>query len=142
MSGFTAFASPGYKYYCVLQLIDVLMFSPLPPSFHPSDAHSMFSRRKPPTSRVTKKPLFRFESSRHAISISSYMREQRDLVLAEGSEGTEPVAVRHFEQDQPSISQHLVCKPHNRNITGVWMWVWVWRCGYGSVGWVCWCGRG
>lgn len=80
----------------------------------------MFSRRKPATARVTKKPLFRFESSRHAISISSYMREQRDLELAEGGgKGAEPVATRHFEQEEPSIAQHLVCKPHNRNITGM-----------------------
>ena len=79
----------------------------------------MFSRRKPPTARVTKKPLFRFDSSRHAISISSYMREQRDLELAEGgAEGAKPVPAHHYEHDQPSISQHLVCKPHNRNITG------------------------
>lgn len=75
----------------------------------------MFSRRKPPTARVTKKPLFRFDSSRHALSINSYMREQRDLELTGGSE---PVAAHHYEQDQPSIAQHLVCKPHNRNITG------------------------
>ena len=81
----------------------------------------MFSRRKPATARVTKKPLFRFDSSRHAISINSYMREQRDLELT-GGEGasSEPVAAHHYEQDQPSIAQHLVCKPHNRNITGIY----------------------
>ncbi len=80
----------------------------------------MFSRRKPPTARVTKKPLFRFDSSRHAISISSYMREQRDMELAEGGQGAEPGGpTQHYEEGgQPSISQHLVCQPHNRNITG------------------------
>ena len=95
-----------------------------------SDAHSMFSRRKPATARVTKKPLFRFESSRHALSINSYMREQRDLELTGGGEGGgEPVAAHHYEQDQPSIAQHLVCTPHNRNITGTvlgnmdWEWL-------------------
>ena len=48
------------------------------------------------------------------------MREQRDLELTGGGEGggSEPVAAHHYEQDQPSIAQHLVCKPHNRNITG------------------------
>ena len=67
--------------------------------------------------RVTKKPLFRFETSRHAISVTSYMREQRDIELARGEE---PVASgnRHFEEDQPSLSQHLVCKPNYHNITG------------------------
>lgn len=94
MSGFTAFTSPG-------------------------DVHSLFSRRKATTTRMTKKPLFRFDSSRHAISINSYMREQRDLELAKGAEGVEPVSAHHFEQDQPSITQHLVCKPQNRNITVV-----------------------
>lgn len=83
-----------------------------------SDAHSMFSRRKPASARVTKKPLFRFDSSRHALSINSYMREQRDLELTGAEGASEPVAPHHYEQDQPSIAQHLVCKPHNRNITG------------------------
>ena len=76
----------------------------------------MFARRKV-VLRVTKKPLFRFESSRHAISVSSYMREQRDIELARGEE---PIthSNRHFEEEQPSLSQHLVCKPHHHNITG------------------------
>ena len=65
------------------------------------------------------------------------MREQRDLELTGGGEGggggvKEQVAARHFEQNQPSISQHLVCQPHNRNITGmrirVWYRVWLTLC--------------
>ena len=85
-----------------------------------SDTIAMFSRKKTIASRVTKKPLFRFDSSRHAISVSSYMREQRDIELVGGKEGAESVAHgnRHFSVDQPSISQHVVCKPSNRNITG------------------------
>lgn len=51
------------------------------------------------------------------MSISSYMREQRDLELAEGGAAGPEGAPVAYEQDQPSISQHLVCKPHNRNIT-------------------------
>lgn len=123
VSGYAAFTSPGYVQWmsAVYATVTMILSLHLPcPAFPTcSDAHSMFSRRKPPTARVTKKPLFRFDSSRHAISISSYMREQRDLELAGGGE----VAVRHYEQDQPSIAQHLVCKPHNRNITGGYGWV-------------------
>ena len=79
----------------------------------------MFSRRKPMTGRVTKKPLFRFDNSKHAISISSYMREQRDLKLAGGGALQDTsLAAHHFEHDQPSIAQHLVCKPDHRNVTG------------------------
>ena len=49
------------------------------------------------------------------------MREQRDLELAEGGEGTDSAAMggRHYAEDQPSVSQHMVCKPSARNITGV-----------------------
>ena len=70
---------------------------------------------------MTKKPLFRFDSSRHAISVHSYMKEQRDIELVEGGLDVDTVvhSNRHFAEDQPSIAQHLVCKPHNRNITGV-----------------------
>lgn len=79
----------------------------------------MFSRRKPTSDRVFKKPLFKFDGSRHAISISSYMREQRDLELTGGVAGVlSSVAPHGFEQDQPSIAQHLVCKPDHRNVTG------------------------
>ena len=48
------------------------------------------------------------------------MREQRDMELAGGGGRVELVGTRHYDQDQPSISQHLVCQPHNRNITGGW----------------------
>jgi len=83
------------------------------------DTQSVFSRRKVASDRVFKKPLFKFEGSRHAISISSYMREQRDLELTGGVAGPMSSVVTHtFEQDQPSIAQHLVCKPHHRNVTG------------------------
>ena len=46
------------------------------------------------------------------------MREKRDIELAMGEE---PVthSNRHFEEEQPSLSQHLVCKPHHQNITGI-----------------------
>ncbi len=83
------------------------------------DTQSVFFRRKPMSGRVFKKPLFRFDSSRHAISISSYMREQRDIELTGGvSGGVSSSVVHHFEHNQPSIGQHLVCKPHYRNVTG------------------------
>ena len=84
----------------------------------------MFSRRKPLTGRILKKPLFKFDSSRHAISISSYMREQRDLELTGGvSQSVSSAVVHHFDHDQPSIAQHLVCKPHHRNVTGACCWL-------------------
>ena len=84
------------------------------------DTHSVFPRRKATTGRVTKKPLFRFNSSKHAISINSYMREQRDIQLVGGggAEGAKALSAHHFDHDQPSIGQHLVCKPHHRNVTG------------------------
>ena len=90
-------------------------------SLHCSDVNAYFLTKKRAVSKVTKKPLFRFDSSRHAISIISYMREQRDLELVEA--GAESVAIgnRHFSEDQPSISQHMVCKPDAMNITGVYM---------------------
>ena len=84
------------------------------------DTQAVFARRKA-VMRVTKKPLFRFESSRHAISVISYMREQRDIELAKGEEGA-GTSNRHFEEEQPSLSQHLVCKPHYHNITGGSLW--------------------
>ena len=37
-------------------------------------------RRKVPT-KARKQPLFRFDNSRHALSISSYIKEQRDKEL-------------------------------------------------------------
>ena len=42
---------------------------------------ALFSRRKVPT-KTRKQPLFRFDNSRHALSVSSYMKEQRDKELA------------------------------------------------------------
>ena len=68
------------------------------------------------TTKMSKKLFFRFESSRHAISVSSYMKEQRDSELVKG--GVRVESMNTFADDQPSISQHLVCKPANRNITG------------------------
>ncbi len=44
------------------------------------------------------------------------MREQRDIELVEG--GVRVESMNTYADDQPSISQHLVCKPANRNITG------------------------
>ena len=89
-----------------------------------------FATKKKSALKVTKKPLFRFDSSRHAISVISYMREQRDLELAEGGEGTDSAAIggRHYTEDQPSVSQHMVCKPSARNVTGVCVCVCVHAC--------------
>ena len=95
---------------------------PLSSARDPSDVHALFAPKMKP-SKMAKKALFRFESSRHAISISSYMKEQRDIKLAEGLEGVDSPAHnnQHFALgEQPSIVQHLVCKPSARNITGVW----------------------
>ncbi len=80
------------------------------------DFFATYLRPKKHPNKVSKKLLFRFESSRHAISVSSYMREQRDIELVEG--GTRAESMNTYADDQPSISQHLVCKPANRNITG------------------------
>ena len=97
--------------------------SPLSPLLH-SDMQMYFATKKKSAPKMTKKPLFRFDSSRHAISVISYMREQRDLELAEGGEGTDSAVMggRHYAEDQPSVSQHMVCKPSARNITGVCVW--------------------
>lgn len=85
-----------------------------------SDINTFFAVKKKTATKGTKKLTFRFDSSRHAISVSSYMREQRDLELAEGMEGGEGVPhSSHLAEDQPSISHHLVCKAMARNITVV-----------------------
>ena len=80
------------------------------------DFFAAYVRPKKNPTKASKKPFFRFESSRHAISVSSYMREQRDIELVEGGVGAESMS--KFPDEQPSISQHLVCKPGYRNITG------------------------
>lgn len=41
----------------------------------------MFIKRRVPA-KTRKQPLFRFDNSRHALSVSSYMKEQRDKELA------------------------------------------------------------
>lgn len=67
--------------------------------------------------RAGKKPFFKFDSSRHAISVSTYMREQRDLELAEGQEVGGSSQGQAFPEEQLSMTQHMVCKPSVKNIT-------------------------
>lgn len=60
--------------------------------------------------------LFHFESSRHAMSVTSYMREQHDLELVKEGGASVPSNEHMFQHDQLSIAQHLVCKPSPKNI--------------------------
>ena len=46
-----------------------------------SELQAAYSRKKA-SNKLTKKSIFRFDSSRHALSVSSYLREQRDIELA------------------------------------------------------------
>ncbi|CAI8041439.1 Exocyst complex component 4 [Geodia barretti] len=79
-----------------------------------SDVQAMFATKRRTGRKGHGILSFRFDSSRHAISINSYMKEQRDLELAEGVErGTASGAA----MDQQAVVQHLVCKPSKRNIT-------------------------
>ena len=51
-----------------------------------SDVHAMFAAKRRMVGRKGQGVLsFRFDSSRHAISINTYMKEQRDLELVEVS---------------------------------------------------------
>jgi exocyst complex component 4 len=79
-----------------------------------SDVQAMFATKRRTGRKGQGILSFRFDSSRHAISINSYMKEQRDLELTEGVErGTASGAA----MDQQAVVQHLVCKPSKRNIT-------------------------
>ena len=59
-------------------------------------------------------PLFKFDSSHHAISISIYLKERRHAELA-STGNTDP----SFSRMESSASQTLVCIPQMRNITAV-----------------------
>ena len=48
-----------------------------------SDVQAMFATKRRTGRKGQGILSFRFDSSRHAISINSYMKEQRDLELAE-----------------------------------------------------------
>ncbi|KAL5471350.1 hypothetical protein EMCRGX_G029456 [Ephydatia muelleri] len=66
-----------------------------------------------------KQHLFHFESSRHAMSVTSYMREQHDLELFKEGGASVPSTEHMFQHDQPSVAQHLVCKPSPKNVVVV-----------------------
>jgi exocyst complex component 4 len=91
-------------------------FSPFTISSHGGDF--LFIKKKLPT-KARKQPLFRFDNSRHAISVSSYIKEQRDKELVSQVQTGQLSAKmdHHFDEGQPSMSQHIVCKPSIRNIT-------------------------
>ncbi|ELT88409.1 hypothetical protein CAPTEDRAFT_172210 [Capitella teleta] len=66
-----------------------------------------FSKKR----KMKRAPLFRFESSSHAISMNSYLREQREDILAPSGP----------EESSPSMSSTLfVCKPSFSNITVIY----------------------
>ena len=60
-------------------------------------------------------PLFKFDSSHHAISISIYLKERRHAELA--SSGANANA--NYSRMESSTPQTLVCIPCMRNITKV-----------------------
>ncbi|XP_003386577.1 PREDICTED: exocyst complex component 4-like [Amphimedon queenslandica] len=80
--------------------------------------HEFVIFKKKVATKTRKQPLFRFDNSRHALSVSSYIKEQRDKELAAQVQSGQVAQLEHnFEDNQPSISQHIVCKPSARNIT-------------------------
>ncbi|XP_069698515.1 exocyst complex component 4 isoform X1 [Periplaneta americana] len=74
-----------------------------------SDISVYFARRRPPRQKRT--PLFKFDYSSHALSINSYLKEQRDPGIKEYSEAAQP---RQREK-------LLVCAPDPRNITRIFI---------------------
>ncbi|XP_041477788.1 exocyst complex component 4-like isoform X1 [Lytechinus variegatus] len=72
-----------------------------------SDLNTYFSRRK--QVRQRKVPLFRFDMSSHAISMTNYMREQKQEFY--GSDG------QVLAEDETSEQTQMVCKPSIKNIT-------------------------
>ncbi|XP_038070549.1 exocyst complex component 4-like isoform X2 [Patiria miniata] len=73
-----------------------------------TDIGLYFSRRK--TARQRKVPLFRFEMSSHAISMTNYMREQKQEYY--GFDGT-----FQTEDEKEGEEAPMVCKPSVKNIT-------------------------
>lgn len=72
-----------------------------------SDLNTYFSRRR--QARQRKVPLFRFDMSSHAISMTNYMREQKQEFY--GSDG------QVLAEDETSEQTQMVCKPNIKNIT-------------------------
>lgn len=73
---------------------------------------SHFSRKRATRPRVAK--LFRFEASSHAISMNTYLREQRAeqrIINAGNKDASTQELVDH------NITAQKVCKPNSRNIT-------------------------
>ena len=75
MNAFGAFNVAGYVIVIIILFYLIPLLSCL---YRPT---ALFSRRKVPT-KTRKQPLFRFDNSRHALSVSSYIKEQRDKELA------------------------------------------------------------
>ncbi|XP_062522769.1 exocyst complex component 4-like [Corticium candelabrum] len=79
-----------------------------------SDLSSYFApRKKGVTTKTQKRTLFRFESSSYALSVRSYLREQREQRQQETG---------YEEEDLPSLPRFtstplFVCKPDMMNIT-------------------------
>ncbi|PNF38735.1 Exocyst complex component 4 [Cryptotermes secundus] len=74
-----------------------------------SDISVYFARRRPPRQKRT--PLFKFDYSSHALSINSYLKEQRG-----------PSAKEYNETGQPQQREKLlVCSPDPRNITQIFI---------------------
>ncbi|XP_071827721.1 exocyst complex component 4-like [Apostichopus japonicus] len=70
-----------------------------------SDLGIFMSRRK--TMRTQRMPLFTFEMSSHAISMTSYMREQKQEFYGEGGK----------LQTEDEGEEQMLCKPSIHNIT-------------------------
>ncbi|KAJ8025994.1 Exocyst complex component 4 [Holothuria leucospilota] len=70
-----------------------------------SDLGMYMSRRKPV--RTHKMPLFQFEMSSHAISMTNYMREQKQEFYGEGGK----------LQTEDEGEEQMLCKPSIHNIT-------------------------
>lgn len=74
-----------------------------------SDISVYFARRRPP--RQKRAPLFKFEYSSHALSINSYLKEQRG-----------PSNKEYSHVGQPRQREKLlVCNPDPRNITQIFI---------------------
>ena len=65
-----------------------------------SDVQAMFTAKRRHGRKGQGLLSFRFDSSRHAISINTYMKEQRDIELAEVRSHTRIISFRTWNKEE------------------------------------------
>ncbi|XP_015791673.1 exocyst complex component 4 [Tetranychus urticae] len=86
-----------------------------------ADLNSYFVRKRPALSvtvgnsfhKIKKTPLFKFDSSSHAMSLNAYFQEQKEAMKAERSGGN---AMDSIDLSLSETEQYLVCEPAAENI--------------------------